>query len=79
MMDRNFYGTYYYSLIRHSGEQYCIFSGGTSITKKQETIFQTLKKFANLTPNHHPENIIYNSLISVLYITFTRLPIYISQ
>ena len=79
MTKRKFYGTYYHSLIRHSGEQYCIFSGGTSITKKEETIFQTLKKFANLTPNHQPENIIYNSLIKVLYITFTSLPIYISQ
>ena len=58
-----FYGTYYHSLIRHSGEQYCIFSGRTSNTVKEETIFQTLKKFTNLTSNHHPETVMDNALI----------------
>ena len=63
MTERKFYGTYYHSLIRHSGEQYRIFSGRTSNTEKEEAIFQTLKKFTNLTSNHHPENVIYNALI----------------
>ena len=53
MTERKFYGTCYHSLIRHSGEQYRIFSGGTSITEKEEAIFQTLKNFTNLAPNHH--------------------------
>ena len=61
MTEQRFYGTYYHSLIRHSGEQYCIFSGRTSYAEKEEATFQTLKKFTNL--NHHPENIIYNALI----------------
>ena len=64
-MDRNFYGTYHYSLIRHSGEQHCIFSGRPSHTEKQEAIFQNLKMFTNLTSDHHPKNVIYNDAIRI--------------
>ena len=65
MAKRKFYGRYYHILIRHSGKQYCIFSGRTSNTQREEGIFQTLKKFTNLTSNHHPENVIYNALIRI--------------
>ena len=65
MAKQKFYGRYYHIWIRHSGKQYCIFSGRTSNTQREEGIFQTLKKFTNLTSNHHPENVIYNALIRI--------------
>ena len=63
MTEQKFYGTYYHSLTRHSGEKYPVFSGESRNTEKEEAVFQTLKKFTNLTSNHHPENVIYNALI----------------
>ena len=65
MSERKFYGIYYHSLIRHSAEQYRLFSGRSSNTEKEEAVFNTLKKFANLTSNHHPDNMIYNALVRI--------------
>ena len=65
MSERRFYGISYHSLIRHSAEQYRLFSGRGSNTEKEEAVFNTLKKFTNLTSNHHPDNVIYNALVSI--------------
>ena len=43
MAERKFYGAYCHSLIRHSGEQYSIFSGRTINTEKEEAIISTSK------------------------------------
>ena len=58
-----FLGFYYRSLIRHLPEQYRLFSGRSSNTEKEEAQFNALKTFTNLTSNHHPENVIFNSII----------------
>ena len=47
---------------RHSPEQYGLFSGRSSNTEK-EAQFNALKTFTNGTSNHHPENVIFNSII----------------
>ena len=51
--------------IRHSVEEYRLFSGRSINTEKEEDVFNTLKKFTNLTSNHHPDNIIYNTLVCI--------------
>ena len=61
--ERTFFGIYYRSLIRHSCEQYRVFSRRSANTEKEETTFNTLKTHTNLTSNHHPQNIIFNSLV----------------
>lgn len=58
-----FFGSYYHSLVKHAPEQYGLFSGGISNTKKEETTFKSIKLFTNLTSNHHPNNILINALI----------------
>ena len=63
--ERNFFGIYYHSLIRHSPEQYRLFSGRSSNTEKEEAQFNALKTFTNLASNHHPENVIFNSIIRI--------------
>ena len=59
MTDKNLYGKYYHTLIRHSGEKYCIFSGRASNTETEKAIFKTLNKVTILTSNHHLENVIH--------------------
>ena len=44
-------------------EQYRLFSGRSSNTEKEEAQFNALKTFTNLTSNHHPKNVIFNSII----------------
>ena len=61
--ERKFFGIYYHSLIRHSCEQYRVFSGRSANSEKEEALFNTLKTFTNLTSNHHPQNCIFNSLV----------------
>ena len=63
MSERIFYGIYFHSLIRHSAEQCCLFSGRSSYTDKEEAVFNSLKTFTKLTSNHHPDNMIYNALV----------------
>ena len=58
-----FFGSYYHSLVKHAPEQYGLFSGGISNTKKEEATFKSIKLFTNLTSNHHPNNILINALI----------------
>ena len=65
MSKRSFYGIYYQSLITHSAEQYRLFSGRSSNTEKEEAVFNTLKKFTNLTSNDHPDNVICNALVRI--------------
>ena len=65
MSERKFYGIYYHSLIRHSAEQYRLFSGRSSNTEKEEAVFNTFKKFTNLTSNDHPDNVICNALVRI--------------
>ena len=61
--ERKFSGIYYRNLIRHSCEQYQVFCGRSANTEKEEATFNTLKTFTNLTSNHHPQNVIFNSLV----------------
>ena len=61
--ERKFSGIYYHNLIRHSCEQYQVFSGRSANTEKEEATFNTLKTFTNLTSNHDPQNVIFNSLV----------------
>ena len=51
------------SLIVHACQQYCIISGRTANTEKEEAMFTTIKNNTNLTSNHHPDNIISNVII----------------
>ena len=52
MSERNYFGIYYHSLIRHSGEQFRLFSGCN--TEKEEAYFHPLKEITNLSSNHNP-------------------------
>ena len=61
--ERKYFDLYYHSLIRHSCEQYQVLSGRSANTEKEEATFNTLKTFTNLTSNHHPQNVIFNSLV----------------
>ena len=60
--ERKYFDLYYHSLIRHSCEQYQVLSGRSANTEKEEATFNTLKTFTSLTSNHHPQNVIFNSL-----------------
>ena len=50
--ERKIFGIYYHSLMRHSPEQYRLFSGHSSNIEKEEAQFNALKTFTNLTSNH---------------------------
>lgn len=63
LTSRKFYGAYYHAIIRHASDQYRIVSGRASNTEKEEALFQKLKKFATATSNHHPDNVISNSIV----------------
>ena len=63
LTQRKFFGVYYHSLMIHAREQYRIVSGSTANTEREEAIFTNIKKFANETSNHQPENIISNAVI----------------
>ena len=52
--ERKFYGIYYNSPIRHSCEQYRVFSGRSANTEKEEATSNTLRTLTNLTFNPHP-------------------------
>ena len=65
LTSRKLFGKYYHSLIRHSSEQYRIFSGRSANTEKEEATFSILKKFTNNTSNHHPDNILSNAIIRI--------------
>ena len=47
----------------HVREQCRIVSGRTANTEREEAMFTDIKKFANETSNHQPENIISNAVI----------------
>ena len=42
-----------------------MFSGRSSNTEKEEAVFNTLKKFTNLTSNDQPDNVICNALVRI--------------
>ncbi|XP_047134481.1 uncharacterized protein LOC101239424 [Hydra vulgaris] len=65
MSERKYFGIYYHSLIRHSGEQFRLFSGRSCNSEKQEAFFHPLKEFTNLTSNRNPDNIILNNIIRI--------------
>ena len=58
-----FFETYYHSLKRHAAEQYGLFSGTSTNTKKEEATFNKIKVYTNLTSNHHSENLILENEI----------------
>ena len=62
---RKMFGSYYHSLVRHSVEQYRLFSGRTTNTECAETTFNALKTSTNLASNHHPDNVITNAIMRV--------------
>ena len=61
--ERKYFGIYYHILIRHSPEQYRLFSGRSFNTEKEEAQFNAVKTFTNLASNHYPQNVIFNSII----------------
>ena len=61
--ERKFFGSYYHSLISHATLQYHLFSGRSINTEKEEAMFQFIKTSTKLTSNHHPGNVISNSII----------------
>ena len=63
MTSRRFFGLYYHSLVKHSPEQYRIFSGRLANTEKEKANFNFVKKATNLASNHHPANVIANAMI----------------
>ena len=63
--ERKIFGIYYHSFIRHSCEQYKLFSGWSANTEKEGGTVNTLKIFTDLTSNHHPQNVIFNSLVRI--------------
>ena len=63
IMEQKLFGIYYHSIIRNSAKQFCLYSGRSKNTKKEEATFNTLKTFTNLTSNHHTENIIFNAIV----------------
>ena len=67
LTSRKFFGSYYHSLIKHAPEQYRLFSGRTSDTEKEEATFKSIKMFTNLSSNHHPNNVLINTLIRLRY------------
>ena len=60
---RRFFGPHYHSLVKHSPEQYKIFSGRLTNTEKEEANFSFIKKTTNGASNHHPANVIANAMI----------------
>ena len=52
--ERKFYGIYYNSPVRHSCEQYRVFSGRSANTEKEEATSNTLRTLTNLTSKPHP-------------------------
>ena len=63
LTSRTFFGSYYYSLIKHAPEQHHIVSDRTSNTEKEEATFNSIKVATSLVSSHHLNNIIANALI----------------
>ena len=51
--------------MKHSPQQYRIFSGRLANTEKEEATFNFIKKATNLASNHHPANVIANAMIKM--------------
>ena len=62
MTERTLCSIYYHSIMRHSAEQFRLYSGCSTNTETEEANFNTLKTFTNLTSNHQTENIIFNTI-----------------
>ena len=58
---RNFFGSYFHSLVRQSAFQYRIVSDCTANTEKEEATFNSLKIFTNITSNHHSDQVVTNA------------------
>ena len=63
LTNRKFFGSYYHTLIHHSAQQYQIISGRSINTKSEESTFNSLKTFTNLTSNHHSDHVVVNALV----------------
>ena len=56
-------GSYFHSLVCHSAFQYRITSGCTDKSEKEKATFNILKKFTNITSNHHLDQVVTNALM----------------
>ena len=63
LTNRKFFGSYYHTLIHHSAQQYQIISGRSINTESEESTFNSLKTFTNLTLNHHSDHVVVNALV----------------
>ena len=63
LTDRNFFGSYYHSLICHAPLRLRIFCGQTINTEKEEATFNKLKTSTSLTSNHHSDHILRNAIV----------------
>ena len=60
---RKLFGQYYHAVVIHAPLQYRIINGISSNTEKEERLFNVLKTVTKLTSNHHPDHVLYNSLV----------------
>ena len=60
---RKIFGSCFHPLVRCSALQYRIVSGRTANTEKEETRFNSLTTFTNITSNDHSDQVVTNALI----------------
>ena len=60
---RKFFGSYFLSLVHHRALQHRVVSGHTANSEKEESTFNSLKTFTNITSNHHSDQVVTNALI----------------
>ena len=64
---RNYFGVYLHAIMKHGGLQYRIVSGRSSNTKREETMFMSIKNHTKLTSNFHSDQ-----LVSYIVIAYKR-------
>ena len=60
---RKFLGVYLHAIIKHAGLQYCIVSGRSANTEKEEAMFISIKIDTKLTSNFHSDQLLSNIFI----------------
>lgn len=61
---RKLYGQYFHSIL-HAPLHYRLFPMPSINAEDEERMFTILKKFANATSNHHPDNVLANGFLRV--------------
>ena len=54
---------YYHSIVKHALAQFCLFSGRTENTEKEEAMFTAMKRDTNNSSNFQPDNVMKNIII----------------